>query len=419
MGNGQKLIILSMDALVREDVEYLKTKPVFGAFLRGAAEVGHVKSIYPTLTYPCHATMATGCWPKKHGVLSNTAFDPGNPDPNWNWYHDVYRVPDVIDRAKEAGKTTAVVGWPSMALHPNVDYLVAEIAGTKAKTEEEFHAQYLETGTPEALWEEVCESEIHFRTEKGDVHLFNTHVAANIIRRHAPDLMLAHFKHPDGMRHQYGVFAPEVKKGLDTCEETLRVILEAVRESGAEECTNVVVTADHGQMNVKRTANVNVLFSNFGFAETDADGKLVSWRAWSHSTGMTTRVFVKDPADEPNVRELLESFLGMGYSRIMTREETAIEGYDGPFSFMLDGDGVTGFSDKWTGPYFTKPSKPGNHGYHPDLGPRPVIIAKGPAFRPGAYLPDARLIDGAPTWAKVLGFDLPDADGKALTELLA
>ena len=416
--NDQKIIILSMDALVREDLDYMKTKPVFGAFLERAAQVEHVKSIYPTLTYPCHATMATGCWPSKHGVLSNLEFDPGNPDPAWNWYHDVYRVPDVLDRAKEAGKTTAVVGWPTMARHPHVDYLVAEIAGTKAKTDAEFREQYLLTGTPETLWKEVCESEIHCRSVQKEVHLFNAHTAANIIRKYAPDLLLFHGRHPDATRHKYGVFAPEVRYALDQCEETLKLILDAVKESGAEERTNVVVTADHGQMDVKRNARVNVLFANFGFAEVDEAGKLLSWKAWSHSTGMSTRVFVKDPADEASVLELLQSFLGMGYSRIYTRKETAEMGYDGPFSFMLETDGVTSFSDKWTGPYLTPPAKLGSHGYHPDKAPRPPIAAAGPAFRAGAVLPDARLIDGAPTWAKVLGFDLPDADGRVLEELL-
>ena len=85
---------------------------------------------------------------------------------------------------------------------------------------------------------------------------------------------------------------------------------------------------------------------------------------------------------------------------------------------VLETDGKTSFLDAWTGAYLVPPKKRGSHGYHPDKGPRPVIIAKGPAFRQGAVLEDALLIDGAPTWAKVLGFDLPDADGRVLTELL-
>ena len=41
----------------------LSLKMNFKYLLESAAVVRQVKSIYPTLTYPCHATMATGCFP--------------------------------------------------------------------------------------------------------------------------------------------------------------------------------------------------------------------------------------------------------------------------------------------------------------------------------------------------------------------
>ena len=98
----QKLILVSMDAMIREDLDYLKTKPSFGWLLEHCAQVERVRSIYPTLTYPCHATMVTGCWPAKHGVVNNTYFRPGEVDPDWLWYHDVYQIPDLLDAAKAA-----------------------------------------------------------------------------------------------------------------------------------------------------------------------------------------------------------------------------------------------------------------------------------------------------------------------------
>ena len=67
-----KLIVVSMDALIYEDLTYLAQKSAFGKLLQECAMVKQVKSIYPTLTYPCHATMATGCFPAKHGILNNT-----------------------------------------------------------------------------------------------------------------------------------------------------------------------------------------------------------------------------------------------------------------------------------------------------------------------------------------------------------
>ena len=60
----------------------------------------------------------------------------------------------------------------------------------------------------------------------------------------------------------------------------------------------------------------------------------------------------------------------------------------------------------------------GTHGYEPELGPQPIFLAHGPAFKDGAALENAKLVDIAPTLAAVLGQTLTDAEGHCLTELL-
>ena len=60
----------------------------------------------------------------------------------------------------------------------------------------------------------------------------------------------------------------------------------------------------------------------------------------------------------------------------------------------------------------------GDHGYHPDKGPRPPFIAFGPDINKGIILESAELVDGAPTYAKILGIEMPDVDGRVLSELI-
>ena len=416
----QKLVLVSMDAMIREDLEYLKTKPSFGWLLANCAQVERVKSIYPTLTYPCHATMATGCWPAKHGVVNNTYFQPGNLAPDWQWYHDVYQVPDLLDAAKAKGLTTAAIGWPSMGNHPHADWIVGEIAATKARTDEAYRADYLKTGTTPELWEEVGAPNIFWRSQRGNnVTCFNASVCRDIIRKFQPDLTILHVGEPDSARHKHGVYGEAVREKLDTCEEVLTWLLSAIREAGIEDRTNLIVTADHGQMDVIRLAQPNTLLVEGGFAELNEDGSLKSWRAWSHTVGMSATVYVKDPADEPAVYALLKAHEGEGYSKVYTREEAAAYGFAGPFAFVLETDDKSEFGNGWQGGYLQDyPAVRGDHGHHPDKGPRPTLLATGPAFCTGAFLPHADLIDGAPTWAKVLGLDLPDTDGRVLEELL-
>lgn len=412
-----KLIVVSVDALLYEDLEYLRSKPGYAHLLKNCAMVKRVRSIYPTLTYPCHATMATGCFPEKHGVLNNLRMEPGVVSPPWLWYHDAYHCRDIVDACKEAGLTTACIGWPTMGNHPNVDYLVGEIAATKAVTPEEFRRDYLLTGTTEALWEAVGAPNVHYRTQLRSPTHFNTAVCRDIIRLYAPDLVLLHIGEPDHHRHMYGVFAPEVNQALDICAWALEQLLGAIAESGFADRTNLVITADHGQLDTTRICSPNALFAQAGLLTVEGD-RVTDWRAWSHQTGMCAEIYVRESGDIPLVQSLLEENLP-GF-RVYTRQEAAQEGFDGPFALVLETDGVTAFSNRWTGPVLSahEERKQGSHGFHPDKGPRPPLLAMGPAFRKGAVLEQANLVDGAPTWAAVLGAELPDAQGRVLTELL-
>ena len=55
----------------------------------------------------------------------------------------------------------------------------------------------------------------------------------------------------------------------------------------------------------------------------------------------------------------------------------------------------------------------------PDKGPQPIFIVKGLGFRKGVEVEQRPIIDEAPTYAKLLGTELPEADGKPIDELLA
>ena len=185
---------------------------------------------------------------------------------------------------------------------------------------------------------------------------------------------------------------------------------------GILENWNLIVTADHCQMDATQTINPNVLLANHGFLTLDENGSVTDWRAWCHSTGMSATVHVKDPADEAAVFACLNGQAGI--ETVFTRAQAAERGYDGEFSFMLEGDGKTKLEDAWLGEYLITHSVKGGHGYLPEKGPWPVFLGAGPSFRPGAVLSMANLVDEAPTLARILGAELPCADGRILNELL-
>ena len=424
----QKLIVVSIDAMIYEDLAFVKQMPNIYALMKKSALVKRVRSIYPTLTYPCHATMRTGCWPSRHGVVNNTAMIPGCLDPKWLWYHDILRCGDLFDACKAAGLTTASVGWPSTGKHPSIDYLVDEVAGLKVKNYEAFHGYYTDSGTPEDLYQAVIAPNIHLRAEgEDDVRAFNAAAACDIIRKYKPDLLMLHLGDPDHARHVHGVYGREVYDALKYMDAKVGDICRAVQEAGIWDCTNIVLTADHGQLDTTRVVHPNVLLVEAGFIRTGENGEFLDWDAWCQDVGMSALVYLKDPED----RKLLDAVKALfeekiqngdcGISGVRTAEEAAVDGLAEGFSLVLDTDGQSAFQVDWTGEYMVwhpAGELKGSHGFHPDFGPRPFLMGYGPAFRPGAVLEHADLIDGAPTYAAVLGCGLPDAQGQVLKDLL-
>ena len=121
-----KIIVISSDAMVGEDLEYFKTLPNYKKYIAGGAEIKNVSSIYPSVTFPAHVTMMTGLYPDKHGVFSNMQLIPGSDPTPWQWNYDFIHGTDIFRVAKAAGKTTAAVLWPVTAFNPSIDYHIAD-----------------------------------------------------------------------------------------------------------------------------------------------------------------------------------------------------------------------------------------------------------------------------------------------------
>ena len=85
---SKHVIVISEDALVYEDTLTLRELPVFGSVWKDAARVRHMRSIYPSLTYPCHTSMMTGCYPDRHGIVNNELTNLKEKSSPWHWFYD-------------------------------------------------------------------------------------------------------------------------------------------------------------------------------------------------------------------------------------------------------------------------------------------------------------------------------------------
>ena len=434
----QKLFILSMDAMVREDVAYMMQKPNFARIMAKRAEVDKVCTVYPSMTYPAHTAILTGCRPGKNGIYVNSKIKPFKDGyVHWPLESRNVRVENLFAAAKRAGCTTASVFWPITACDPNIDHVINEYFFYLP--DEDIVETFRRQGSDEVALQAVRENMPRFRYEKRakgtGPNLNNTMddfimgCTCWLLRNAKPDVLALHNCYIDSTRHYYGAFAPEVYKALDQMDVWLGEVLQAMEDAGCYEDVNFIILSDHGQMDFDRYTRLNVLLQRGGFIDIAPDGSVYDWRAFCKG-GMSAPVFLSDPNYEPLKKAVHEYLLELakdprwGIEQVFTVEETKeIYGTYGTFSFMVEGDGHTTFTDDWHGecsvPVEAIEGYRAKHGYRPEKGPQPIFLASGPAFKPGAVVENAHVIDEAPTLAAVLGQTLPQADGRVLTELLA
>lgn len=425
-----KLIVLSVDALFDEDIPFLRTLPNFGRFLQNAAIVdGGMRSVYPSLTYPCHVSLITGAHPAQHGIYDNEVFDLNNPKPDWRWFHCDIRVPTVIDAAKQAGLTTGVVMWPVMAGCPTADYLIPEIWAPTF--EEDPRIRFEPAASPWIM--PIYERHAHNlrRNVQPYFDRFGFACAVDIIREFAPDVLFIHGASVDHKRHDYGIFGREVESAVLYNDEWFGHIVDATKEAGVFEQTNFFLVSDHGHLPARRMFFPNVLFARAGLLQTDAVGNITAWDAVCRSTALSCQVYLRDPTTSA-VRKRVETLLRemlltpeYGVEAVFTAEELLREQQvAGPFEYMIEGEGGTAFGNSATGDVLRSTADPDfkynvtGHGHLPHKGVQPLFAACGPDILPSAALPRQRIVDAAPTFAKLLGIELPGAVGKPLDGLL-
>ncbi|HML49545.1 MAG TPA: alkaline phosphatase family protein, partial [Clostridia bacterium] len=156
---NRHVIVISEDAMVFEDLKTLQTLPNFGKIWHRTARVNCVRSVYPTITYPCHASMMTGVYPDRHGVVNNEQPILCCKQAPWLHFRGAVKAPTIFDYAKAKGLTTAAVFWPVTGNDPSIDYLVDEYwPQSAAETTREC---FRNSGSSDEVMERVVDPNVH------------------------------------------------------------------------------------------------------------------------------------------------------------------------------------------------------------------------------------------------------------------
>ena len=402
-----RMILLSLDGL-RPDIyraqESQHRFPNIRALEKAGASAEAVETIYPSTTYPAHATIVTGLPPRAHGVYSHLAsLDPTEKARPWCWFAPVLKAPTLWDVARASGRRTAALSWPVSA-GAAIDHNIPEIWNPAVADPHKDFETPARHATP-GLFAEVARVLMPIMGTADPDHL-RGEAALYLWNHYQPDLLMVHFVWYDSLAHTFGPASPEALAALESADRAIGKLRDAISSDPA---TTLVVLSDHGFVPVEKEAAPLVAFAEHGLFARGADGSLTLRRLGAVSAGGSLAVYwLEQPSadDRRRLATALDSLRESGaVKEIVDRQKLEAMGADPDAELMIEAAPGFEFSDRLEGLVVSDtPKDRGTHGYFPShTGMEAMFIAVGREIAPGRNLGRISLKQIAPTLAQVMG----------------
>jgi predicted AlkP superfamily pyrophosphatase or phosphodiesterase len=426
------LVIISFDGLAGLDFDYIRELPNFSEYIKEASYCKNVYSIYPSVTYPAHATIVTGRYPKNHGVINNTLLQPHRSSPDWHWQRKYVKGKTLYDAAIDKGMKVAALLWPVTA-RSRIQYNMPEIFANRPWQNQVIVS--LMNGSP--IYQlELNKRFGHLRKGLRQPYLDDfVHMSAlYTIKNKRPDITMIHYVDLDSMRHYYGFNSEEARQALNRHDKRLGEIIETLKENNIYEDSTIIILGDHSSLDENKIICLNVVLKDKGYIKLSENGRGIDYKAIVKSCDGSAYVYLKDKKDKKlaeEIYEVLEEFNKENscMEAVYSSEEASRLGADPNCTFMLEARRGYYFTEEIRGESIKEVEKEeigqkphrtrATHGYSPfKENYTTVFMASGSGISKGEVIEEMRLVDEAPTIAELLGIKLEKIDGRIIKQFI-
>ncbi|SHE68938.1 ectonucleotide pyrophosphatase/phosphodiesterase [Caloramator proteoclasticus] len=250
----EKLIVISFDALCTDDFKTIRNLPTFNYILNNSIYSLDVEPVYPTLTYPNHASIITGKRPYEHGIVNNTKLQPSRTSPDWFWYKSDIKCETILDIVKNNGGTICTLLWPTTG-GGKIDYNMPEIFANRP-WQNQIVVSLLAGSKLFQLSIYKKFGKMLNGLKQPNLDDFVLESALYTLKYKRPNLVLVHFTDLDTQKHIYGTKSEKVKEAILRHEERLKRIFDVASNLGYK----IAILGDHGSLDVHSAISLNEYF---------------------------------------------------------------------------------------------------------------------------------------------------------------
>lgn len=428
---AEHVIVVSIDALLPEYVVPGDKSGEFCPNITALRDAGgyaeRAIAVYPTLTYPNHAAIATGVGPGRNGIVSNGVFSIDFSDSRGAWFASDLQSPALWDVTHAADMTAAAFFWPVSAGAEGLTWNLPEFWYSEHGSEIAQMRRYATPGLIDEIEDLIGDDLFNHLNPIDKRDALATAAAIHVFEQYRPNLMLIHFLEADKIQHRTGRGGEGLDESMRVQDAHIGAIWDKVGQLGLRDRTTIIVLGDHGFADTERMLGVNAHLIAEGLIDLDDDGNVERWDGIVHATGNSAAVYFREGAGEQartRMRAAIEDFAtdtegNLRYT-VIERDELDELGAHGPAAFWLEGEPGIMFSNSFHSAWIDRASGlRGNHGGHPHKYEMATgFMISGAGVKAGAVVEEVLLVDVAPTVAALLGLEFPNPDGRVVEEFI-
>ena len=256
-----RVLIVAFDAL-RPDMVTPELMPNLCAFADEGTRFTHNRSTFPTETRVNQTALVTGCYPSRHGIVSNQFWEPvASPSKLFNTGDDdqlsegirrlaghLTDVPVLGEMLAKKDKSLAVISSGTPGGTRMLHHKAEELGGFR------FSLRRPDVSIPSNLSEDLGR-----RVGAIPPHAipsfewlsYATDTYLNVVEQdEKPDVAILWFCEPDNSYHKLGLGGPDNLAAIRHADAEFGRILDWRKKEGLEEELNVVTISDHGQLEI-------------------------------------------------------------------------------------------------------------------------------------------------------------------------
>jgi predicted AlkP superfamily pyrophosphatase or phosphodiesterase len=350
--------------------------PNFRRVMQRGVRARRMIPVFPSLTFPNHYSLVTGLYAERHGIVSNTFYDPARrqtyslsdraavTDGSW------YRGEPIWVTAESQGMVSGMFFWPGSE---------AAIKGVRPTYWKEYDAAVTNAARVSGVLEWL-----------------------RLPEDRRPHILTLYFNDVDSASHRNPLDSPEIERAAQSLDSSLGALMSGIDALGLRDHVFLVLTSDHGMVETGAQSTIRLdSLVDSSFIQTAFGGPVAN----IHVKGSGAAAL--------QVRDRINARLTHG--RAWLREELPER-----YHYRSDpraGDVVVVMDESWTiaTSIVTRPfGRWGMHGWDPALPSMHALFAiAGPAVREGTTIDEVLNVDVYHLLTELLGLRAAsDTDGQ-------